>query len=67
MYIIYLYLIINKSFYILKNLIPDYSIVNFIINYIFMNIKINWKEKIVEFKPIYTRWIDKEFNAILFK
>ena len=32
-----------------------------------MNIKINWQEKVITFKSIYTRWIDKEFNSIIFK
>ena len=32
-----------------------------------MNVKINWQEKTISFKSIYTRWIDKEFNSIIFK
>ena len=32
-----------------------------------MNVKINWQEKVITFKSIYTRWIDKEFNSIIFK
>lgn len=32
-----------------------------------MNVKINWQEKTITFKSIYTRWIDKEFNSIIFK
>ena len=32
-----------------------------------MKVKINWTEVEVEFTSVYTRWIDKEFNKILFK
>lgn len=32
-----------------------------------MKIKINWADFEVEFTSAYTRWIDKEFNKILFK
>lgn len=32
-----------------------------------MKIKINWADVEVEFKSVYTRWIDKEFQKILFK
>lgn len=32
-----------------------------------MKVKINWAEVEVEFTSLYTRWIDKEFNKILFK
>lgn len=32
-----------------------------------MKVKINWAEVEVEFTSVYTRWIDKEFNKILFK
>lgn len=32
-----------------------------------MKVKINWADVEVEFKSVYTRWIDKEFQRILFK
>ena len=32
-----------------------------------MQITINWQPKQIIFKEVYTRGIDKEFNAILFK
>ena len=32
-----------------------------------MKVKINWSEMEVEITSVYTRWIDKEFNKILFK
>lgn len=32
-----------------------------------MKLKINWADVEVEFKSAYTRWIDKEFQKILFK
>ena len=32
-----------------------------------MKVKINWADVEVEFTSSYTRWIDKEFNKILFK
>lgn len=32
-----------------------------------MKVKINWSEIEVEIASVYTRWIDKEFNKILFK
>lgn len=31
-----------------------------------MKVKINWADVEVEFKSVYTRWIDKEFQKILF-
>ncbi len=31
-----------------------------------MKVKINWTDVEVEFKSVYTRWIDKEFQKILF-
>lgn len=30
-------------------------------------VKINWTERTVSFKDVYTRKIDREFNAILFR
>lgn len=32
-----------------------------------MKVKINWADVEVAFTSTYTRWIDKEFNKILFK
>lgn len=32
-----------------------------------MKVKINWADVEVEFASTYTRWIDKEFQKILFK
>ncbi len=32
-----------------------------------MKLKINWADVEVEFKSAYTRWVDKEFQKILFK
>lgn len=32
-----------------------------------MKVKINWADVEVEFKSAYTRWVDKEFQKILFK
>lgn len=32
-----------------------------------MKVKINWADVEVVFTSTYTRWIDKEFNKILFK
>lgn len=32
-----------------------------------MKVKINWADVEVEFTSTYTRWIDKEFQKILFK
>lgn len=32
-----------------------------------MKVKINWADVEVEITSTYTRWIDKEFNKILFK
>ena len=32
-----------------------------------MKVKINWADVEITFAPTYTRWIDKEFNKILFK
>jgi len=32
-----------------------------------MKVKINWADVEVQFTSAYTRWIDKEFNKILFK
>lgn len=32
-----------------------------------MKVKINWADVDVEFTSTYTRWIDKEFQKILFK
>lgn len=31
-----------------------------------MKVKINWTDVEVEFKSVYTRWVDKEFQKILF-
>lgn len=32
-----------------------------------MKVKINWADVEIEFTSTYTRWIDKEFQKILFK
>ena len=32
-----------------------------------MKLKISWADVEVEFKSAYTRWVDKEFQKILFK
>ena len=32
-----------------------------------MKVKINWADVEVEFTSTYTRWVDKEFQKILFK
>lgn len=32
-----------------------------------LNVKINWVEKVVEFKEVYTRKIDREYNERLFR
>ena len=32
-----------------------------------LNVKINWTEKVVEFKDVYTRKVDRTYNEMLFK